>query len=87
MKVRTVINNDDRFTCEFHAETCSHRKEDIVKQYVDEVQAGTIEQLCSVLQQGYIADAQAGWGDWNESEIKVSTEVGALFRVFPCVKF
>lgn len=86
VKIRTVILDDAQFTCEFHAESCTHRKERVVKQYADEVDAESMDDLCAQLQADYRRDAETGWGDWLASEIVVSTREGSLFRVFPCVR-
>ena len=87
MKVRTMIIDDDRFSCEFHAQACNHRKAQVLKQYEDRAEVESIEDLCIELERQYKADAIDGWGFWQENEITVSTESGSLFRVFPCIKF
>lgn len=87
MKIRAIVNDDDRFSCEFHAETCHHRKRQIVKQYLENIDANSVGELCAQLEQAYRRDAESGWGDWQVDEIRVSTDSGSLFRVFPCVRF
>lgn len=86
MKIRAIVLDDENFSCEFHAEACSHRKKRIIRQYREEVKSQSIDDLCSELEASYKAEAEDGWGFWQVSEIKVTTQSGSLFRVFPCIK-